>query len=58
MDYDAVRQGLEQAIPYNRYIGLDVVEVADGRGVTRSPTTSGCRTTSARSTPATTPSRQ
>jgi acyl-coenzyme A thioesterase PaaI-like protein len=37
MDYDAVRQGLEQAIPYNRYIGLDVVEVGDGRGVTRLP---------------------
>ena len=37
MDYEAVRQGLEQAIPYNRYIGLDVAEVGDGRGVVRLP---------------------
>jgi acyl-coenzyme A thioesterase PaaI-like protein len=37
MDYEAVRQGLEQAIPYNRYLGLDVAEVADGRGVIRLP---------------------
>jgi len=37
MDYDAVRQGLEQAIPYNRYLGLAVTEVADGRGVVRLP---------------------
>jgi hypothetical protein len=27
MDYEAVRQGLEQAIPYNRYLGLEVGEV-------------------------------
>ena len=37
MDYDAVRQGLEQAIPYNRYLGLEVTEVAEGRGVVRLP---------------------
>jgi acyl-coenzyme A thioesterase PaaI-like protein len=37
MDYDAVRQGLEQAIPFNRYLGLDVAEVGDGRGVVRLP---------------------
>ena len=37
MDYEAVRQGLEQAIPYNRHLGLAVVEVADGRGVVRLP---------------------
>ena len=37
MDYDAVRQGLEQAIPYNRHLGLAVTEVADGRGVVRLP---------------------
>jgi acyl-coenzyme A thioesterase PaaI-like protein len=37
MDYEAVRQGLEQAIPYNRHLGLDVAEVADGRGVIRLP---------------------
>jgi acyl-coenzyme A thioesterase PaaI-like protein len=37
MDYDAVRQGLEQAIPYNRHLGLAVTDVADGRGVVRLP---------------------
>jgi acyl-coenzyme A thioesterase PaaI-like protein len=37
MDYEAVRQGLGQAIPYNRYLGLDVAEVGDGQGVIRLP---------------------
>ena len=37
MDYEAVRQGLAQAIPFNRHVGLDVVEVADGRGVVGLP---------------------
>jgi acyl-coenzyme A thioesterase PaaI-like protein len=37
MDYEAVRQGLEQAIPFNRHVGLDVAEVGDGRGVIRLP---------------------
>ena len=37
MDYEAVRQGLEQAIPFNRHVGLDVAEVGDGRGVVRLP---------------------
>jgi acyl-coenzyme A thioesterase PaaI-like protein len=37
MDYEAVRHGLEQAIPYNRHLGLAVAEVADGRGVVRLP---------------------
>jgi acyl-coenzyme A thioesterase PaaI-like protein len=37
MDYEAVRQGLAQAIPYNRHLGLEVAEVADGRGVIRLP---------------------
>ena len=33
MDYEAVRTGLEAAIPYNRHIGLAVAEVGEGRGV-------------------------
>ena len=33
LDYEPVRAGLEQAIPYNRHIGLRVTEVAEGRGV-------------------------
>lgn len=37
MDYEAVRHGLEQAIPYNRHLGLEVAEVSDGRGVVRLP---------------------
>ena len=37
MDYEAVRAGLEQAIPFNQYVGLEVVEVGDGRGVVRLP---------------------
>jgi acyl-coenzyme A thioesterase PaaI-like protein len=37
MDYEPLRAGLEQAIPYNRHVGLDVIEVADGRGVIRLP---------------------
>ena len=37
MDYEALRQGLAQAIPYNRYLGLEVAEVAAGRGVVRLP---------------------
>ena len=32
MDFEAVRAGLEQAIPFNKHLGLQVVEVADGRG--------------------------
>ena len=37
MDYDAIRGGLEQAIPFNRHIGLEVAEVAPSRGVVRLP---------------------
>ena len=37
MDYEALRAGLQQAIPYNMHLGLEVVEVADGRGVVRLP---------------------
>ena len=33
MDYEPVRAGMEAAIPFNRYLGLSVAEVADGRGV-------------------------
>lgn len=37
MDYDAVRNGLQQAIPYNNHLGLEYLEVGDGRGVVRLP---------------------
>jgi acyl-coenzyme A thioesterase PaaI-like protein len=37
MDYEAIRSGLEGAIPYNVHLGLEVAEVAPGRGVVRLP---------------------
>lgn len=37
MDYEAVRAGMEQAIPFNGHLGLEIVEVADGRGSVRLP---------------------
>jgi acyl-coenzyme A thioesterase PaaI-like protein len=37
MDYDVVRAGLEQAIPFNRHLGLEVIEVAEGRASVRLP---------------------
>jgi acyl-coenzyme A thioesterase PaaI-like protein len=36
-DFDAVRAGLEAAIPFNKHVGLEVVEVGEGRGVVRLP---------------------
>jgi acyl-coenzyme A thioesterase PaaI-like protein len=37
MDYEAMRAGLEQAIPFNQHLGLQVVELEEGRGVVRLP---------------------
>jgi acyl-coenzyme A thioesterase PaaI-like protein len=37
IDFDAVRAGLEEAIPFNKYLGLEVVAVADGSGSVRLP---------------------
>ena len=37
IDYDAVRAGMEQAIPFNKHLGLEVVSVADGTGSVRLP---------------------
>jgi acyl-coenzyme A thioesterase PaaI-like protein len=37
IDFDAVRAGLEQAIPFNKYLGLEVVGVAEGSGSVRLP---------------------
>jgi len=36
-DYDAIRDGLQKAIPFNTHVGLEVVEVAEGKGVVRLP---------------------
>jgi len=37
MDYEAVRAGLEQAIPFNKHLGLEVVEVTETSGSVRLP---------------------
>lgn len=37
MDYDAIRAGLSQAIPFNGHLGLELVEVGEGRGVVKLP---------------------
>lgn len=37
MDYDAVRAGLDQAIPFNTHVGLEFLEVGDGEGTVRLP---------------------
>jgi acyl-coenzyme A thioesterase PaaI-like protein len=37
MDYEMVRAGLAQAIPFNQHVGLDIAEVGDGRGVVKLP---------------------
>jgi acyl-coenzyme A thioesterase PaaI-like protein len=37
MDYEVVRAGLTQAIPYNRHLGLEVLDVAGGTGSVRLP---------------------
>jgi acyl-coenzyme A thioesterase PaaI-like protein len=37
LDYEAVAAGLNQAIPFNRHIGLVVDSVAPGRGVVTLP---------------------
>src|SRR4051794_2204280 len=43
MDYEAVKAGLAQAIPFNRHIGLELVEGSDGKGVVRLPDEEGLR---------------
>jgi acyl-coenzyme A thioesterase PaaI-like protein len=37
MDYEALRAGIAEAIPYNKHLGLELLEVADGRAVVRLP---------------------
>ena len=37
MDYEAIRAGLQTAVPYNVHLGLEVAEVAPARGVVRLP---------------------
>jgi acyl-coenzyme A thioesterase PaaI-like protein len=37
LDYEAMRAGLDGAIPFNRHLGLTVEEVGPGRGVVTLP---------------------
>jgi uncharacterized protein (TIGR00369 family) len=37
MDYDAIRDGLSVAIPFNQHLGLEFVEVGPGTGKVRLP---------------------
>jgi acyl-coenzyme A thioesterase PaaI-like protein len=37
LDYEAMKAGLQQAIPFNTHLGLEVAEVGDGRGVVLLP---------------------
>jgi Domain of unknown function (DUF4442) len=37
MDFEAMRAGLEQAVPFNQHLGLEVVELSIGRAVVRLP---------------------
>lgn len=37
MDFEAARAGLNQAIPFNGHLGIEITELAPGRGVARLP---------------------
>jgi acyl-coenzyme A thioesterase PaaI-like protein len=37
MDFELMRSGLQQAVPFNQHLGLEVVELGVGRGVIRLP---------------------
>ena len=43
MDYDAIRGGLQQAVPFNAHLGLEIAEVGQGVGVVRLPDRSELR---------------
>lgn len=42
-DFEAIRAGLQSAIPYNSHLGLEIVEIAPARGVVRLPDTETLR---------------
>jgi acyl-coenzyme A thioesterase PaaI-like protein len=37
MDYEAIRGGLQEAVPFNAHVGLEIAEVGPGTGVVRLP---------------------
>jgi len=42
-DYELMRAGLEQAVPFNGHLGLHIAEIAVGRGVVVLPDTAALR---------------
>ena len=43
MDYDAIRGGLQQAVPFNSHLGLEIQEVGAGVGIVKLPDLSELR---------------
>lgn len=43
MDYEAIRGGLQEAVPFNSHVGLEIAEVGEGVGVVRLPNRSELR---------------
>ena len=43
MDYDAIRAGMQDAIPFNSHVGLQIAEVGQGVGVVKLPDRSETR---------------
>lgn len=43
MDYDAIRGGLQEAVPFNSHLGLEIQEVGAGVGVVKLPDRSELR---------------
>jgi acyl-coenzyme A thioesterase PaaI-like protein len=43
MDYDAIRAGMQEAIPFNSHVGLQIAEIGQGVGVVKLPDRSELR---------------
>jgi acyl-coenzyme A thioesterase PaaI-like protein len=43
MDFDAIRAGMQEAIPFNSHVGLQIAEIKPGVGVVRLPDRSELR---------------
>jgi acyl-coenzyme A thioesterase PaaI-like protein len=37
VDYELLRDGLARAVPFNEHVGLEIVELSEGRGVVHLP---------------------
>jgi acyl-coenzyme A thioesterase PaaI-like protein len=43
MDYEALRQGMGAAVPFNRHLGLEIAELGPGTATVRLPDSEGLR---------------